>query len=168
MEQKTRTPEEILRNFQEEYWNTASVENKKTVEYMPDSVIISAIKAYNAQFQHADIKVMEKFSINNISPKGCYDLEFHDEIYNAFCDYYHDDGSNDEKLRKSLKELLVKFLKANSSPATGIREALKELVDALNATQFPMNLWERAEFDMIVKLRDAKEKAESVLNQKTK
>ena len=40
-------------------------------------------------------------------------------------------------------------------------EALKNLVDGLNATKFPMGVWERTEFNLLVKLREDKNKAEA-------
>lgn len=43
-------------------------------------------------------------------------------------------------------------------------KVLQKLIDALNATEFPMNVWERATFDMMVKLKEAKEKAEEYLS----
>ena len=43
-------------------------------------------------------------------------------------------------------------------------EILKELIDALNATEFPMNVWERADIEKLEALKKAKEKAESALS----
>ena len=42
------------------------------------------------------------------------DLDWMDNLYNKFCDFYHDDGSNDEKMKQNLKTLLIQFLKANA------------------------------------------------------
>ena len=42
-------------------------------------------------------------------------------------------------------------------------EALKNLVDGLNATEFPMGVWERTEFNLLVKLREDKNKAEAAI-----
>jgi hypothetical protein len=43
------------------------------------------------------------------------DLDWMDNLYNEFCDFYHDDGSNDKKMKENLKTLLIQFLKANTN-----------------------------------------------------
>lgn len=42
-------------------------------------------------------------------------------------------------------------------------ESLCRIISALNATEFPMNVWEMAKFDMLVRLKEAKEEAESAI-----
>jgi hypothetical protein len=67
-----------------------------------------------------------------------------DEMYNAFCDMYHDDGSNDEKMKEKLVELLMKFLAANLPEGKSSKQPIptKEQIDKLiNTIQIvPSNL----------------------------
>jgi hypothetical protein len=71
----------------------------------------------------------EHYNIKNINPKGYFDLEWDDELYNAFCDMYKDDGSNDAVLKDKLKELLLKFLVVNGRNVISIqRDKLIEVI----------------------------------------
>lgn len=163
-----KTAEEILKEIytkatkdksQWETWDNA-IKNKNMLEGI--DICIKAMEAYASQFAPTEtvnnrlVEATEENTKNWMREK--YKLvDFHNLTINGY----------------SWLKLMAEF--ANENPVLEINtkaqeaikqalECLKELVDGLNGTEFPMGIWERAEFNMMVKLRESLRKAESALS----
>lgn len=123
-----KTAEEILMQFYEVADTHQELSHKSSAYYIRGAAEMSghelfaketalkAMEAYHAQFADSDAEKEMKFKIEEL-PEGCFDLDWLDEMYNAFCDMYHDDGSNDDKMKEKMKKMLLDFLHQNSSPS---------------------------------------------------
>ena len=95
----------------EEYlWEQENYEHDERKEKHPERIyrgrVAELMESY-AKYEYDD------FATSN-NGKFAGNLDWMDNLYNEFCCFYHDDGSNDEKMKENLKTILIQFLKANA------------------------------------------------------